>query len=143
MMVVGSMVSMERALCTSGEQHSCWSASYRRSAHTSRQPPLSAGLSRHASSRRDRRFEASSTELGHRKHCRQRRHICLSRNTEVEEPSTSTAPTSAGEDAAAFDASQQSTAKWSFFTAELAVVLAIMYAVGQLVILQQAMLHHS
>ena len=35
-----------------------------------------------------------------------------------------------GEDAAAFDSSKQSTAKWTFFTVELAVVLAILYAVS-------------
>lgn len=35
-----------------------------------------------------------------------------------------------GEDAAAFDSSKQSTVKWTFFTAELAVVLAILYAVS-------------
>lgn len=35
-----------------------------------------------------------------------------------------------GEDAAAFDSSKQSAAKWTFFTAELAVVLAILYAVS-------------
>ena len=34
-----------------------------------------------------------------------------------------------GEDAAAFDPGQQSFGKWAFFTAELAVVLGIMYAV--------------
>ena len=35
-----------------------------------------------------------------------------------------------GEDAAYFDAQQQSAPKWAFFTAELAVVLGIMYVVG-------------
>jgi len=35
-----------------------------------------------------------------------------------------------GEDAGAFDASKQSAAKWTFFTVELGVVLAIMYAVS-------------
>lgn len=34
-----------------------------------------------------------------------------------------------GEDAAKFDVQQQSTAKWVFFTVELAVVLAILYMV--------------
>lgn len=37
-----------------------------------------------------------------------------------------------GEDAAAFDPSKQSTAKWTFFTVELGVVLAILYAVRDL-----------
>ena len=41
----------------------------------------------------------------------------------------------AGEDAAAFDSSKQSTAKWTFFTVELAVVLAILYAVSLQIIL--------
>jgi len=35
-----------------------------------------------------------------------------------------------GEDAGAFDSSTQSAAKWTFFTVELGVVLAIMYAVS-------------
>ena len=35
-----------------------------------------------------------------------------------------------GEDAAYFDVQQQSAPKWAFFTAELAVVLGIMYVVG-------------
>ena len=35
-----------------------------------------------------------------------------------------------GEDAAYFDVQQQSTPKWALFTAELAVVLGIMYVVG-------------
>ena len=34
-----------------------------------------------------------------------------------------------GEDAAYFDAAQQSAPKWAFFTAELAIVLGIMYVV--------------
>lgn len=38
--------------------------------------------------------------------------------------------TPGGEDAAAFEPSAQSTAKWTFFTAELAVVLGIMYWVS-------------
>jgi len=37
--------------------------------------------------------------------------------------------TARGEDAAAFDASQQSAGKWALFTAELVAVLGIMYAV--------------
>ncbi len=40
--------------------------------------------------------------------------------------------TARGEDAAAFDASQQSAGKWAFFTAELVAVLAIMYAVREI-----------
>ena len=39
-----------------------------------------------------------------------------------------------GEDAAAFDSSKQSTAKWTFFTVELAVVLAILYAVSPTIV---------
>ena len=35
-----------------------------------------------------------------------------------------------GEDAAYFDVAQQSTGKWAFFTAELAIVLGIMYVVS-------------
>ena len=34
-----------------------------------------------------------------------------------------------GEDAAYFAVEEQSTGKWAFFTAELAIVLAIMYVV--------------
>jgi hypothetical protein len=37
-----------------------------------------------------------------------------------------------GEDAAYFAVEQQSTGKWVFFTAELAIVLAIMYVVRHL-----------
>ena len=66
----------------------------------------------------------------HRRH----RRVCLSRSTEVEESPPS--GTTAGEDAAAFDPAQQSTAKWSFFTAELAVVLAIMYGVSWIFVQQ-------
>lgn len=41
-------------------------------------------------------------------------------------------PTFKGEDAASFRVEEQSTAKWIFFTLELSVVLAILYAVRYL-----------
>jgi hypothetical protein len=48
-----------------------------------------------------------------------------------EDVETVTPPVPTGEDAAYFDPEQQSRDKWIFFSAELAVVLAILYAVWQ------------
>ena len=47
-------------------------------------------------------------------------------------PATSPDAIPAGEDAAVFDPAKQSTGKWVFFTVELAVVLAALYAVRPL-----------
>lgn len=48
-----------------------------------------------------------------------------------------------GEDAAYFDVEQQSMGKWVFFTAELAAVLAILYAVRLSILQRIATLMHT
>jgi len=67
-------------------------------------------------------------DLVHRAQQHNRRQHYQLRSTSSEEGEVTTTEL-VGEDAGAFDSSTQSAAKWTFFTVELGVVLAIMYAV--------------
>ena len=120
------MQQLPPGLCCN--QHCRWAFAARWGAQPQRVLSAHSSSKARRSFRREAPLAAWGSSALKRQTCDHSRHTCRSQSTDVEEASSS-GPL-AGEDAASFDPSQQSTAKWTFFTAELAVVLAIVYAVS-------------